>query len=75
MWTDSTIVPHWLKDNGEYKTFLNNMVYKIEGKIFIEWKYVPTKENSADFGSRACEICKLDLGKGPKSLKRSNTMA
>ena len=51
------------------------MVYKIEGKNFIGWKYVPTKEIQPILGDRACEICKLDLGKGPKSLKRSNTMA
>ena len=26
----------------------------------MERKYVHTKENPADFGSRGCEICKLD---------------
>ena len=33
---------------------------KIKGESYIEWKYVPTKENPADFGNRGCEICKLD---------------
>ena len=46
-WLDSTIVLYWLKDSGEYKTFVNNRVSKIKGKSFIEWKYVPTKENLA----------------------------
>ena len=51
-WSDSTTVLHWLKDNGEYKTFVSNWVSKIKGKRFIELKYIITKENPADFGSR-----------------------
>ena len=41
---------------------------KIKGKSFIEWKYVRTKENPSDFGSRGCEVCKLDnkWWEGPK---------
>ena len=30
-------------------------MFKINGKSFIEWKYVPTKKNAVDF-----EISKLD---------------
>ena len=37
-WSDSTTVPHWLKDNGEYKTFVGNRVSRNKGKSFIEWK-------------------------------------
>ena len=44
---------------------------KIKEKNFIKWKYVPTKENTADLESRGCEICKLDnkWWKGPKCLQ------
>ena len=65
-----TTVLHWLKNNTEYKTFVSNRVSKIKGKSLIEWKYVHTKEDTADLGSRGCEICKLDnkWRKGPKWL-------
>ena len=33
---------------------------KIKGKSFIEWKYVPTKKDPADFANRGCETCNLD---------------
>ena len=33
---------------------------EIKGKGFIEWKYVLTKKDPADFASRNCEICNLD---------------
>ena len=33
---------------------------KIKGESFIEWKYVPTKENPADLESRGCEITTID---------------
>ena len=44
---------------------------KTEGKSFIEWKYVPTKENSIVHKSRGCEICKLDntWWEGPRWLQ------
>ena len=60
VWSDHITVLHELKDNREHKTFVSNRVSKIKGKSFIEWKYVPTKEIPADFGSRDCEICKFD---------------
>ena len=70
-WSDSTTVLHWLQDNGEYKTFVSDRVFKTKGKSFIDWKYVPTKENPADLGSRGCETCKLDnkWWEGPKWLQ------
>ena len=44
---------------------------KIKGKSFIEWKYVPTTENPANFERRDCEIYKLNnmWWKGPKWLQ------
>ena len=59
-WSDSIIFLHWLKDNRKYETFVSNRVSKIKGKSYIEWKYVPTKENPADLGSGGCEMCKFD---------------
>ena len=37
---------------GEYKQFVHNWVCKIQDKNWIMWRYVPTKENPADLGSR-----------------------
>ena len=44
-WTDSTVVLHWLRDQGSYKVFVENRVKKILSHEFIEWKYVSTKQN------------------------------
>ena len=51
-WTDSTVVLHWLRNQGSYKVFVENRVKKILGHEFIEWKYAPTKQNPANIGSR-----------------------
>ena len=58
-WSDSTATLHWLKDHGEYKVFVYNRVAKIKEKGFINWKYVPRKQNPADLGSWGCDIGKL----------------
>ena len=50
-WTDSTVVLHWLKKNGNYNQFVNNRVDKIKKKDYITWRHVPTNENTADIGS------------------------
>ena len=71
-WTDSTVVLHWLKDNGEYKIFVSNRVAKIREKNYIEWKYTPTKQNPADLGSRGCDLSKIksDWLSGPAWLDK-----
>ena len=56
-WSD-TVILHWLKDNGEYKVFVCNWVAKIKVKVFLNWKYVPAKQNLANLGSRDCDISK-----------------
>ena len=58
---------HWLRDQGNYKIFVENGVNKILSQEFIEWKYVPTKQNLADIWSRGSPISTLgDLRwKGP----------
>ena len=35
-WTDSTVVLHWLRDQGSYKVFVENRVKKILSHKFIE---------------------------------------
>ena len=44
-WTNSTVVLHWLRDQGSYKVFVESRVKKILSHEFIEWKYVSTKQN------------------------------
>ena len=57
--TDTTVVIHWLRDQGSYKVFVENRIKKILSHEFIEWKYVPTKQNLADIGSQGSPISKL----------------
>ena len=52
-WSESTVVLHWLKDKGEYKVFVGNRVAKIREHNYLEWNYVPTRNNSADSGVEA----------------------
>ena len=58
-WTDSIVVLHWLRDQESYRIFVENKIKKILSHEFIEWKYVPTKQNPADIGSRGSPISKL----------------
>ena len=57
-WTDITVVLHCLRDQGSYKVLVENRVKKILSHEFIEWKYVPTKQNPADIESRGSPINK-----------------
>ena len=50
-WLDSTVALHWIRDEGNYKQFVQNRVNKIQQKN-LEWRNVPTHENPADLGSR-----------------------
>ena len=73
-WLDSTTALHWLKGGGEYKQFIRNRVKKILEKAYIQWRYVNTKENPADLGSRSDkfdESTKLWL-KGPEWLSKQD---
>ena len=58
-WCDSTVVLHWMLGNGTYKQFVSNRVSKMRSKVHIDWKYVSTKMNAADIGSRGCVGNKL----------------
>ena len=71
-WTDSTVVLQWLKNKGHYKVFVANRVSKILEREFIAWKYVRTKQNPADIGSRGSPVRKLPelWWTGPTWLKQ-----
>ena len=70
-WSGGTTFLHWLRDSREINIFVSYRVSKIKGKSFVEWIYVPMKENSVDPESRSFKICKLDnkWWKGPKWLQ------
>ena len=40
-WTDSTIVLHSLRNQENFKVFVENRVKNILNNEFIEWKYLP----------------------------------
>lgn len=56
---DSTVVLHRLKEQGNYELFAENRAKNTLIHKFIEWKYVPTKQNPRDIGSRSSPACKL----------------
>ena len=56
MWSDSSTVLHWLKDQGRYSVFVKNRVKQIKDlstSIKATWLHVPTADNPADQGTRA----------------------
>ena len=58
-WSDSMVVLHCHKGNGTYEQFVQNRIDHINSKAKIQWHYVSTDENPADFGSRGCNVDKL----------------
>ncbi|CAK9809341.1 hypothetical protein ANTQUA_LOCUS6008, partial [Anthophora quadrimaculata] len=54
LWTDSTIVLHWLRTSPHtLKTFVANRVSEIQTKTSIEdWRHISTSNNPADLISR-----------------------
>jgi hypothetical protein len=51
-WSDSTVALHYINGGGEFRQFVSNRVRKIRDQDYIQWHFVPTKENPADIGSR-----------------------
>ena len=58
-WVDSTTVLHWIQGNGTWSQFVRNRVSTIQERSYIQWHYVPTKENPSDLGSRGEEPSKI----------------
>lgn len=58
MWSDSTIVLHWLKKSTyDLKTFVANRVQAIQDySKGIRWAHVGTKDNPADLISRGMDM-------------------
>nr|XP_031848466.1 uncharacterized protein LOC116433939 [Nomia melanderi] len=54
LWTNSTIVLHWLKNSPHtIKTFVANRVSEIQDKTRVaDWRHVSTSDNPADLISR-----------------------
>ena len=40
----------WLKGNGTYKQFLQNLIDQLNSKAQIQWHFVSTDENLAEIG-------------------------
>ena len=80
LWCDSQIVLHWLNSPAsKWKVFIANRVsqiHEILKDIPHTWRYVPSKENPADFASRGITIDHLVQAKlwwhGPEWLIASS---
>ena len=75
-WTDSTVALCWVKNPFKnWKTFVSNRVrkiYDITQELNLEWRYVPTKLNHSDLGSRGASYDQLERSRwweGPDWLK------
>lgn len=77
LWTDSTIVLHWIKKtSSELKSFVGNRVGSIQDTTQdCEWRHVPTCDNPAGLLSRGIEPAKLQATEkwwhGPEWLQYS----
>ena len=75
MWTDSTIVLHWVKGSSrQYKTFVGNRIQLLQELTEpSSWKWCPGNENPADIPSRGSSISDLNHNEiwwnGPSWLK------
>ena len=58
-WTDSSIVLHWIRKNGNYKQFGKDRADKICKKKEIALSYMNIAENPADIRSRGMSVAKM----------------
>ena len=58
-WTDSSIVLHWIRKNGNYKQFGKDRADKICKKKEIALSYMNITENPADIRSRGMSVAKM----------------
>ena len=73
-WTDTTVVLLWIYNiNNRQKTYIANRLHEIRHPTAIgDWKYVPTKHNPADEGTRGIKTTELKHSQwmnGPAFLK------
>ncbi|CAH8505435.1 unnamed protein product [Schistosoma rodhaini] len=74
-WTDSTIVLHYIRnEKSQFKTFIANRISTIHSLTKVDqWRFVPSKENIADFASRGVKFNIDDVKvweEGPRFLKK-----
>ena len=71
-WVDSLTVLYWLANKGTWSAFVRNRVEKKEEFQEVDWRYVPTKDNPSDLGTKGAAPDKLeDLWyKGPDWLQQ-----
>ncbi|XP_071052130.1 uncharacterized protein [Onthophagus taurus] len=60
LWSDSTVALSWICSPSRWKDFVRNRVTEIQELSHVHWRYVPTKENSADLSSRGVSVTKLE---------------
>ena len=60
-WTDSTSVIWWIRGySRQFKPFIANRIGEIQTSTNPDkWRYVPTKENSADYLTRGATLAEL----------------
>ena len=70
-WTDSTTVLFWIHGQGTWSVFVRNRTRAIKEGSIVTWRYVPTKENPSDLGSRGAPPSNLSPFwlRGPDWLK------
>lgn len=57
LWTDSQIVLSWIKGNKLLSPFIARRIGEIKQNDAVEFRYVPSKENPADIGTRSNAAC------------------
>ena len=68
-WLDSTVALHYITGNGQYRHFVANRVRKMREHPQIQWRHVPTVDNSADLASRGGQVTDAELWwRGPEWL-------
>ena len=58
-WVDSTTVLYWLLTKGSWTVYVGNRVKRMEALSNGDWKYIPTKENPSDLGTRGVKAERL----------------
>ena len=76
LWTDSTTVLHWINSpNQRHRIFIaNRLNFIMDSTSSLDWRYVPSKDNPADDGTRGYKACDMTTDsrwiKGPDFFLR-----
>ena len=79
LWTDSTTVLHWINSpNQRHRIFIaNRLNFIMDSTSPLDWRYVPSKDNPADDGTRGYKACDMTTDsrwiKGPDFLLRPSS--